>query len=160
MPGRRSGHRAVAVALCLLALGCGGSGADDAVPPLPSKVTVIPSGDTTPVGAPTTTTSTVPVTTTSLPGTQPYTVQPGDTLTSVATRYGFTLAEVTALNALKDPGSLSVGQVIVLPPPPTTTVPAAPGAGTATGASTTPTPATGSTTTGTGGTTTTATTMR
>lgn len=44
-----------------------------------------------------------------------YTVKAGDTLFSIARRFGTTVAALTELNGLSDPDSLSVGQVLKLP---------------------------------------------
>jgi LysM repeat protein len=44
-----------------------------------------------------------------------YTVRPGDTLTTIAGRYGVTVAAIIAANTLEDPDRLEVGQVLVIP---------------------------------------------
>ncbi|MFJ8349001.1 LysM peptidoglycan-binding domain-containing protein [Streptomyces sp. NPDC094153] len=44
-----------------------------------------------------------------------YTVKAGDTLTSIAKAHSTTVAELVALNGLKDPNHISVGQVLKLP---------------------------------------------
>ncbi|HEX2953773.1 MAG TPA: LysM peptidoglycan-binding domain-containing protein, partial [Bacillota bacterium] len=44
-----------------------------------------------------------------------YIVQPGDTLTSIAQRYGVSLAELTSLNQLPNPDRLVPGQAILIP---------------------------------------------
>ncbi|MFJ7990321.1 peptidoglycan-binding protein [Streptomyces sp. NPDC096351] len=53
-----------------------------------------------------------------------YTVRSGDTLSGIATRYSTTVAKLIALNALKDPNALAVGQKLKVPGK--TTTPAAP----------------------------------
>lgn len=52
----------------------------------------------------------------SLPPSSPgYTVQPGDTLASIAARFGTTLTTLQRLNALQDPRHIYAGQVLCLP---------------------------------------------
>jgi len=63
-------------------------------------------------GAPTTS----PVPTTG--AAQRYQVQPGDTLTSIAHRFGITVAAIVTANALANPDTLSLGQSLDIPPPP------------------------------------------
>lgn len=48
-------------------------------------------------------------------GTVSYTVKPGDTVDSIAARFGTTEAEVVALNHLSDPNLILAGQVLRLP---------------------------------------------
>jgi len=48
------------------------------------------------------------------PGNVTYTVQSGDTLYSIAQRYGMTVDELMALNKITDPASLTVGQVLII----------------------------------------------
>lgn len=45
-----------------------------------------------------------------------HTVTSGDTLLGIALRYGVSVEELTALNALSNPNALSIGQVLRLPP--------------------------------------------
>jgi murein DD-endopeptidase MepM/ murein hydrolase activator NlpD len=42
-------------------------------------------------------------------------VEPGDTLSGIAARYGFALDEIISFNSLKDPNRLKVGQELLLP---------------------------------------------
>ncbi|MCL5964954.1 MAG: LysM peptidoglycan-binding domain-containing protein, partial [Deinococcus sp.] len=44
-----------------------------------------------------------------------YTVQPGDTLFSIARRYGTTLAQLAEINGIADPSKITAGQVLRLP---------------------------------------------
>ncbi|MGL4648486.1 MAG: LysM peptidoglycan-binding domain-containing protein, partial [Caldilineaceae bacterium] len=44
-----------------------------------------------------------------------YLVQPGDTLSVIAARYGVAVDELTALNGIGDPNLLRVGQVLLIP---------------------------------------------
>jgi LysM repeat protein len=64
-----------------------------------------------------------------------YTVQPGDTLSSIATRYNVSVEDIMTANGLSNPNALSVGQELIIPigglpsptpVPPTATVPATP----------------------------------
>ncbi|MFW6069722.1 MAG: LysM peptidoglycan-binding domain-containing protein [bacterium] len=48
-------------------------------------------------------------------GESTYTVQPGDTLSSIARRFGTTYQELAALNNLSNPNVIHVGQVLQLP---------------------------------------------
>jgi LysM repeat protein len=52
-------------------------------------------------------------------GTTTYTVRAGDTLFSIAQRYGTTVAELQRLNPGVDPTSLQVGRILCVPPLPT-----------------------------------------
>ena len=45
-----------------------------------------------------------------------YTVQPGDTLTRIAARFGVNVGELVSLNTLANPNALEVGQVLTLVP--------------------------------------------
>ena len=47
--------------------------------------------------------------------TTPYTVQPGDALSLICKRHGLNMAEVMALNGIKDPNKLRAGQKLTLP---------------------------------------------
>jgi murein DD-endopeptidase MepM/ murein hydrolase activator NlpD len=44
-----------------------------------------------------------------------YTVQPGDTLSVIAARYGVSVESLTALNGIADPNLLRAGQVLLIP---------------------------------------------
>ncbi len=52
---------------------------------------------------------------TSAPAGYEYEVVEGDTLSSIASRFGLTVEQLLAVNPLADPGSLSIGQVILIP---------------------------------------------
>ncbi|MBN1557588.1 MAG: LysM peptidoglycan-binding domain-containing protein, partial [Lentisphaerae bacterium] len=44
-----------------------------------------------------------------------YTVRPGDSLSVIATRYGLSVAEIVALNGIRNPDMIREGQKLVLP---------------------------------------------
>lgn len=46
-----------------------------------------------------------------------HTIQPGETLSQIAERYGLTLAELMELNSITDPDTIVIGQILVLPAP-------------------------------------------
>jgi len=71
--------------------------------PIPRTTTSAPSGTPLPSSTPT------PRVT--------YTVLPGDTLTSVASQYHLTVAELAAANNLRTTDFLYVGQVLIIPQP-------------------------------------------
>lgn len=97
-----------------------------------ATVTVLPAADAPPEPAaagPVTTTTTVPITTTSMPGSVTYAVQAGDTFYGIASKTNTPYELLLALNPLKDPANLMVGQLLIVPGPatPTTGVAGAPG---------------------------------
>jgi LysM repeat protein len=63
-----------------------------------------------------TVTTTIAVTTTVAPVF--YVVAPGDNLAGIAQRFGITVADLIAANAIADPNRIEVGQQLVVPPPP------------------------------------------
>jgi LysM repeat protein len=80
-----------------------------------------PSASPTPEATPT-----VQATTTPVPSPTPepspfleYTVQPGDSLSSIAAQFGTTADELARINSLADPNALSVGQTLQVPRPET-----------------------------------------
>lgn len=85
----------------------------------------LPTGRTTPTAAagtpvPTaTSTATAPATPIATPtaAVREYIVQSGDTLSSIAQRFGVTIEAIVQANSLSDPGRLSIGQTLVIPPP-------------------------------------------
>jgi LysM repeat protein len=60
-------------------------------------------------------------------GRQTYVVRPGDTLVSIAYRYGSTVARIAAANGIRNPSLIYIGQVLVIPngnaPAPSTPTP-------------------------------------
>lgn len=89
----------------------------------PSRITPgqelqIPAANGTPAGwSPVATTSAAQATPTPLPTTIPvtYTVQPGDTLSTIAALYAVSTVELAQLNGITDIDALSVGQVLTIP---------------------------------------------
>jgi LysM repeat protein len=88
------------------------------VRPSPS---VSPSGtpgvSPTPGGTPEATPTPVPSPTPEPSPFVEYTVQPGDSLSSIAAQFGTTADELARINSLADPNSLSVGQTLQVPRP-------------------------------------------
>jgi LysM repeat protein len=75
---------------------------EDAIPPeVPSIIT--PAGGPASSGSDSTTGSLV------------YVVKAGDTLFTIAQRYGITVADIVAANELLDPDRLSLGQELFIP---------------------------------------------
>ncbi|MEZ4669120.1 MAG: LysM peptidoglycan-binding domain-containing protein [Anaerolineae bacterium] len=78
---------------------------------IPECDSTVESGGSQPPAVPTTVS-------TPLPGssqTQTYTVQNGDTLYSIALKFGVTIAEIQAANGMDNPNRLAVGQELVIP---------------------------------------------
>ena len=93
-------------------------------PPQTVPVTVAPPPQTVPVTvAPTP--ETVPVTVAPTPGTVPidvdtpltYTVQPGDTLFSIARQFGVDVDELIEVNNIANPDVIYVDDTLTIPPP-------------------------------------------
>lgn len=102
-----------------LAPGSSGAG-DDAPSPTPAgtiaPATPGPSGE--PTTAPTAPPTERPAPTpepSATPRPQTYKVRSGDTLTAIAARFGTTVAEISALNSIKNPSLIRVGQVLKIP---------------------------------------------
>jgi LysM repeat protein len=103
---RFSGRRAAASAFVAIALvtGCGGGGSTSKVPttPLPT----VPEGATEDSG----TTTTIPAV---------YIVKAGDSLSSIAKRFGLSVNELVAANQLGNANHIEEGQHLKIPPPTT-----------------------------------------
>jgi LysM repeat protein len=86
------------------------------------------ANDTLPPIVTTTTTTTLPPTTTTIP--ENYEIQSGDSLFSIAEKFGLTFAELAAYNGITNPDDIQAGQVLRIPKPgeTTTSVAAAEGA--------------------------------
>lgn len=85
---------------------------------VPGQELQIPSASGTPSGQSSeTTTSASQPTPTPLPTSIPvtYTVQPGDTLSTIAALYGVSIVELAQLNGITNVDALSVGQVLTIP---------------------------------------------
>lgn len=91
---------AVAVAGAFLVRSCNGDG-DEPAPP------VLPPLSTSSTSSTTTTTIAVVVRT--------YEIQSGDSLFSIAQRFGVSVAEILELNGIDDPDRIEAGQVLTLP---------------------------------------------
>jgi LysM repeat protein len=92
---------AVAVAGALLVRSCNGDGDEPAPPVLPPL---------------TTTSTTTTTTTTTIAIIRTYEVQRGDSLFSIAQRFGVTVAAIIEANGIDDPDRIEAGQVLTLPP--------------------------------------------
>lgn len=80
------------------------------------QVLRIPPGNTLPTATPGGPTATPrPPTATPAPGGGTYTVQPGDTLTRIAVRFGTTVQAIVQLNGIVNPNLIFVGQVLKIP---------------------------------------------
>jgi LysM repeat protein len=116
---------AAALGALLLARGPlapGSSGAGDDGPsatPMGSAAAAATARPTTlPTAAPTARPTARPTATTAptaTPRPRTYRIKPGDTLTAIAARFGTTATKLAALNNIKNPSLIRVGQVIKLP---------------------------------------------
>jgi LysM repeat protein len=79
---------------------------------------VSPTPGGTPVGTPPATATPAPTPTPESPFIE-YTVQPGDSLSSIAQRFGTTADELARINSITDPNTLNVGQKLQVPRPTT-----------------------------------------
>jgi len=93
---------------------------------IPSGAATTSTTDTT-TDTPTTDTPTTDTTQTETktepqaPTTTTYTVRSGDTLSAIASRYGTTVAAISAANGISNPNLIAVGQVLTIPSSSTTT---------------------------------------
>lgn len=107
---------AVTIAVILIKAGLNGGSDTVTTAALPTTVRTTTQAQTstklvltTPQGTASTTTATTETTT---PGAEYYTVQSGDTLGSIAQKYGSTVDELGTLNPGIDPTALRIGQRI------------------------------------------------
>lgn len=130
-------HALLLVASWLLLAACSGEPAETPTPDpramqtriareLADIPTAAPAPGRTPLASPTPTPAQptptaappTPTTTSSRPALRAageYTVQPGDTLSTIATRFGTSIAAIQLLNGLNDAQVIRVGQVLKLP---------------------------------------------
>ena len=99
----------IALILPLVACDSGGTGSGERIR---LAITPVPTPTTTPLPLPTV-------------GATQYTVQSGDTLSSIAAQFGVTVDAIVRANNIADPNALSEGQVLTIPArevevPPTT----------------------------------------
>ncbi len=80
--------------------------------PLPPATPVSPQPTATPLGS-----SGIPVVPAQSAGEQIYIVQSGDTLFSIARRFGVTVAAIQQRNNIPDPNDIKVGQQLIIPAP-------------------------------------------
>jgi LysM repeat protein len=81
--------------------------------PVPTTVAQGPTATWTPIALAT-------WTSTPVAGSQTYTVKAGDTLSTIAARFGVTVAALVQANGISDPTLIRVGQVLIIPVPGTT----------------------------------------
>ncbi len=114
--------RLLAALLMLLVAGMACSGGDTTSPTNSATTSGSPTATATPgagqvtpaAGSPTNTTPpgdepTIP------PSQQTYTVQAGDTMYSIAARFGTSVTAIAQANGISDPAQINVGQVLVIP---------------------------------------------
>lgn len=94
----------VTITALVLAAACDGGGTTEPSPsppdpPTPTDVSTDSPVPTTPPPGPATT----------------YTVQPGDTLTAIADKFGVTVEQIVAVNDIEDPDVILVGDVLTIP---------------------------------------------
>ena len=93
------------MALVIAVTGCGRSAPDETAAETPPTT---PSTTAPPVAETTTTTAPTEVT---------YVIQPGDSLSVIAQRFGISTSALADFNAISDVDSIKVGQQIAIPPP-------------------------------------------
>jgi LysM repeat protein len=96
--------------------------------PHPEPKVLVPSGSAptaTPSATPTPQHAATPAPTATQPSPEAkatqapikYTVQPGDTLSSISAKFGVSMEAIIAANGLKNPNAIYVGQVLTIPKP-------------------------------------------
>jgi N-acetylmuramoyl-L-alanine amidase len=95
----------VVVAAALVLTGCGGDDDDAVAAPVSPTQTALPTTPATPTPTPTPT----------APADEVYVVESGDTLSSIAQRFGVTVAAIVEANDLTDPDRLAIGDELVIP---------------------------------------------
>ena len=111
-----------AIVAAVFAAACWGDDGDGEPTPTPGQTTTAtatatPTGSPSPPGTPATSSPTAEPTATETPqpGTFSYTVVRGDTLFSIARRFGTTVAILAELNGLADPSQIEAGDVLLIP---------------------------------------------
>jgi LysM repeat protein len=96
----------------------GGGPSATAIPPASSSPSPSPLVSSVPTTAPSPSPSPVPSSAapTVAPSFATYTVRSGDTLASIAGRFGTTARAIAQLNGIDDPRRLRIGQVLRIPP--------------------------------------------
>ena len=95
-------------------------GGDEAASPAPAGTVVPATGSPSsaptsePTAAPTPRPAPTPAASTT-PRPKTYKVRSGDTLSAIASRFGTTIAEISALNNIANPSLIRVGQVLRIP---------------------------------------------
>jgi LysM repeat protein len=95
---------AFALATCFVGLSACGGGGEEAAP----TPTVTPSATATPPTTPKATPSPTPIRGT-------YEVEPGDTLSEIADRFGIDVETLAEANDITDPDLIYPGQVLIIP---------------------------------------------
>jgi LysM repeat protein len=107
---------ALAMARGPLLLGLPGAGNEIASPtPTPAAATPPPATPSPPPTPPPATPSPPPTPPPATPAPRTYEVQPGDTLSGIAARFGTTVQELAELNGIANPSLIFPGQVLTLP---------------------------------------------
>jgi LysM repeat protein len=101
-----------AVTLTLITACSRGGETEQATPTPPPPFTIV-TPTPVPPGA---TVVITPTPTVDISTLEKYTVQDGDSLSSIADKFGVSQTELAEINKIEDPNSLFAGQVIVIPP--------------------------------------------
>lgn len=114
MPARRLLQAAVVpVATLVLVTACSRDDKTESVPPTPPPTFVIVTPTPVPPGA---TVVITPTPTVDISTLEKYTVQEGDSLSSIADQFGVSQEALAEINNIDDPNSLQAGQELVIPP--------------------------------------------
>lgn len=87
------------------------------VPKTEEKIQTPPTDNTNKTPTPAATITPPPVATPAPAAPKTYTVQAGDTMSSIANANGLTSAQLASYNGITDPNSLQIGQVLKIPTP-------------------------------------------
>lgn len=97
----------------LVVAACGGGGDDEPASPTGATTTSTSTHAATPIVS--STAAATPPLTATIPSGFTYVVQQGDTLYSIAQRFGSTVEAIRGANGIEDPTRISTGQVLVIP---------------------------------------------